>query len=70
MEKFSEIKQGLLLKDTHNNKVLTRRDFCSRSKVRINLNSLKYASYKRFKLFQMDIKSAFLNGFIKEKSYL
>ena len=29
--------------------------------------TLAFASYKDFKLFQMDIKSAFLNGFIEEK---
>ena len=29
--------------------------------------TLAFASYKNFKLFQMDIKSAFLNGFIDEE---
>ncbi|XP_070005853.1 uncharacterized mitochondrial protein AtMg00820-like [Nicotiana sylvestris] len=28
---------------------------------------LAYASFKGFKLFQMDVKSAFLNGFIEEE---
>ena len=32
--------------------------------------TLAFASYKNFKLFQMDIKSAFLNGFIKEEVYV
>ena len=32
--------------------------------------TLAYASYKNFKLFQMDVKSAFLNGFIDEKFML
>ena len=32
--------------------------------------TLAFASYKDFKLFQMDIKSAFLNDFIEEKMYV
>ena len=28
--------------------------------------TLAYSSFKDFKLFQMDVKSAFLNGFIEE----
>ena len=31
---------------------------------------LAYACFKDFKLFQMDIKSAFFNGFIKEEVYV
>ena len=31
---------------------------------------LTYASSKNFKLFQMDVKSAFLNGFISEEVYV
>ncbi|XP_075099462.1 putative mitochondrial protein AtMg00820 [Nicotiana tabacum] len=31
---------------------------------------LAYASFKRFKLFQMDVKSSFLNGFIEEDAYV
>ena len=31
---------------------------------------LAYACYKDFKVFQMDVKSAFLNGFIKEEVYV
>ena len=32
--------------------------------------TLAFASYKGFKLFQMDVKSAFLNGFNKEEVYV
>ena len=32
--------------------------------------TLAYASYKNFKLFQMDVKSAFLNDFIDEEVYV
>ena len=32
--------------------------------------TLVVASYKDFKLFQMDVKSALLNGFIKEEVYV
>ena len=31
---------------------------------------LAFANHNNFKLFQMDVKSAFLNGFIKEKVYV
>ncbi|XP_060182251.1 uncharacterized protein LOC132611913 [Lycium barbarum] len=31
---------------------------------------LAYASFKKFKLFQMDVKSTFLNGFIEEEVYV
>ena len=32
--------------------------------------TLAFASYKDFKLFQMDVKSTFLNGFIEEEVYV
>ena len=32
--------------------------------------TLAFASYKDFKLFQMDVQSAFLNGFIEEEVYV
>ena len=31
---------------------------------------LAFACFKNFKLFQMDVKSAFLNGYIKEEVYV
>jgi len=31
---------------------------------------LTFAASKGFKLFQMDVKSAFLNGFIEEEVYI
>ena len=31
---------------------------------------LAFACFKNFKLFQMDVKSAFLNGFINEEVYV
>jgi hypothetical protein len=31
---------------------------------------LAFACFKDFKLFQMDVKSAFLNGFIDEEVYV
>lgn len=31
---------------------------------------LAYTSYMNFKLYQMDVKSAFLNGYIEEEAYV
>jgi len=32
--------------------------------------TLAFASFKDFKLFQMDVKSTFLNGFIEKEVYV
>ena len=32
--------------------------------------TIAFASFKDFKLFQMDVKSLFLNGFIEEEVYV
>ncbi|GJR22598.1 retrovirus-related pol polyprotein from transposon TNT 1-94 [Tanacetum coccineum] len=41
-----------------------------KTKIRIHKNLIPYACALDFKLFQMDLKSAFLNGFINEEVYV
>ena len=33
-------------------------------------NLLAYAAYKGFKVYQMDVKSSFLNGILEEEVYI
>ena len=33
-------------------------------------NMLAYSAYKGFKVYQMDVKSAFLNGILEEEAYI
>ena len=44
--------------------------FAPVARVEVIQITLAFASYKDFKLFQMDVKSEFLNGFIEEKVYV
>ena len=58
-------------KVTHNNKVLTSGTYAP---VVARLEAIRillaFDTYKNIKLFQMDVKSTFLNGFIKEEVYM
>nr|GEU33280.1 retrovirus-related Pol polyprotein from transposon TNT 1-94 [Tanacetum cinerariifolium] len=42
----------------------------TRNKARVHKNTLAYACTLDFKLYQMDVKSAFLNAFINEEVYV
>ena len=62
MVQLLEIKLDLLLKVTHKWKGLTL--------MRLLQILLAIASYLNFKLYQMDIKSAFLNRMLQEEVYV
>ena len=62
MVQLLEIKLDLLLKVTHKWKGLTL--------MRLLQILLAIASYLNFKLYQMDVKSAFLNGMLQEEVYV
>ena len=40
------------------------------ARLKVIRMTLAFASFKDFKLFQMDVRSAFLNDFIEEKVYV
>jgi hypothetical protein len=44
--------------------------FASVARLKVIRILLAFATSKRFKLYQMDVKSAFLNGAIQEKVYV
>ena len=62
MVQLLEIKLDLLLKVTHKWKGLTL--------MRLLQILLAIASYLNFKLYQMDVKSAFLNRMLQEEVYV
>ena len=62
MVQLLEIKLDLLLKVTHKWKGLTF--------MRLLQILLAIASYLNFKLYQMDVKSAFLNRMLQEEVYV
>ena len=62
MVQLLEIKLDLLLKLTHKWKGLTL--------MRLLQILLAIASYLNFKLYQMDVKSAFLNRMLQEEVYV
>ena len=65
---LSEINLDLLLKVTHKWKGLTSMRLLHRlESIRI---LLAIASHLNFKLYQMDVKSAFLNGMLQEEVYM
>ena len=45
-------------------------NLCTRVPLETIWFTLAYASFEDFKLLQMDVKSAFLNDFIKEEVYV
>jgi hypothetical protein len=44
--------------------------FAPMARLEANRMFLAYACHKQFKFYQMDVKSAFLNGYIKEEVYM
>jgi hypothetical protein len=47
-----------------------RETFASVAHLEVSRILLAFATSKGFKLYQMDVKSAFLNGFIQEEAYV
>ena len=71
MAQLSKINQDFLLKGTHKWKGLTSmrplQPVARLESIRI---LLAIASHLNFKLYQMDVKSAFLNGMLQEEVYV
>ncbi|KAL8155052.1 hypothetical protein AgCh_000437 [Apium graveolens] len=66
-----EIKQGSWHKGTTNKKALIfDQIYAPVARLESIRMLLAYACYKKIKLHQMDVKSAFLNGFLEEKVYV
>ena len=40
------------------------------TRLEINRKPLAYFAYKGFKIYQMDVKSTFLNGILEEEVYI
>nr|GEX22927.1 putative ribonuclease H-like domain-containing protein [Tanacetum cinerariifolium] len=67
---WSGTKQDLSHKDTHRRMELTMKVFAPVARMEAIRLFLAYASFMGFMVYQMDVKSAFLYGTIKEEVYV
>ena len=70
MVQLSEINQDLLLKGTHKEGVDFYETFAPVARLESIRILLAIASHLNFKLYQIDVKSAFLNGMLQEEVYV
>ena len=70
MALLSEINQDLLLKGTHKEGVDFDETFAPVARLESIRILLAIASHLNFKLYQMEVKSAFLNGMLQEEVYV